>query len=246
MTTPFPGELEPDPRRVREAVAAALVLAGAPQSTEALVDVLTGPLVLSSARHGPLTVSSDHVEATLAAMRDDGAVIELPAAAPQHHLWTLSPRPRRPHDRVGPVTTAVSRPADVADAVVDVRAFRASSRWAVLITAVGELDVANQDRLLARVREAGRSTEDPPPGDGSRDTARIVVVDLRGVAFMSVSVCNGLLTATAHSDHPVRLVLHPRGVPRRALRALGLEAELSIHHDVADALDSAPEAEPPG
>lgn len=109
----------------------------------------------------------------------------------------------------------------------------------VLVLAVsGEVDRGNDDELRRQLRRTADVRDNPFFREqyGCRELATAVVVDLREATFLAGNALASIAHERDGSGRPLRLVVGDRGVVRRALAAAGLDDEVEIYDDVADAV----------
>lgn len=118
------------------------------------------------------------------------------------------------------------------------RALYGPPRPVLVLTVSGEIDRGNDDELREQLRRAADG-----PGSacvreryGCRELSSAVVVDLREATFVAGNALAFLARERDGNGRPLRLVLGRRGVVRRALAAAGLERDVTLYDDVADAV----------
>jgi hypothetical protein len=109
----------------------------------------------------------------------------------------------------------------------------------VLVLAVsGEVDRANDDELRRQLRRTADVRGNPLSRQqyGCRELATTVVVDLREATFVAGNALAFIARERDGSGRPLRVVVGDRGMVRRALAAAGLDSDVEIYDDVADAV----------
>jgi anti-anti-sigma regulatory factor len=123
-------------------------------------------------------------------------------------------------------------------ATFETRALYGPPRPVLVISVIGEIDRTNDDELRRHLHRtaAQRGSESFREQYGCSEPATAVVVDLRGATFVAGNALAFLARERDGTGRPLRLVLGPRGVVRRALAAAGLESDVELYDDVADAV----------
>ena len=133
--------------------------------------------------------------------------------------------------------TATDVPPDV---VLDRTEVYDGTVSALVLRCGGEIDSLNAPELAAAVKDgltrAAETEVHHPPG------RRLLVVDLREVAFFGASAVTALLVGadTTHTAiDALCLIIGDSGPVRLVVEALELHSIFSIHHDLPDALATA-------
>ena len=118
------------------------------------------------------------------------------------------------------------------------RALYGPPRPVLVLSVSGEVDRANDDELRRELRRTADVRGNPFFREqyGCRELASAVVVDLREATFVAGSALAFIAGERDGSGRPLRLVVGDRGVVRRALAAAGLDQDVEIYDDVADAV----------
>lgn len=118
------------------------------------------------------------------------------------------------------------------------RALYGPPRPVLVLSVSGEVDRANDDELRRQLRRIADARTNPYLREqyGCRELAASVVVDLREATFVAGSALAHLARERDGSGRPLRLVVGERGVVRRALTAAGLDGDVELYADVADAV----------
>ena len=118
------------------------------------------------------------------------------------------------------------------------RALFGPPRPVVVVTVSGEVDRAHDEELRRHLRLAadGPGSSSLREHYGCRELATPVVVDLRDATFVAGNALAFLTRGRDGSGRPLRLVVGERAVVRRALAAAGLEGDVELYDDVADAV----------
>ena len=120
----------------------------------------------------------------------------------------------------------------------ETRALYGPPRPVLVVTVTGEIDRTNDDELRRHLQRTAteRGSEHFREHYGCSEPASAVVVDLRDATFVAGNALAFLARERDGSGQPLRLVLGSRGVVRRALAAAGLESDVELYDDVADAV----------
>jgi hypothetical protein len=118
------------------------------------------------------------------------------------------------------------------------RALYGPPRPVLVLSVSGEVDRANDDELRRQLRRTADVRGNPSFREqyGCRELATAVVVDLREATFVAGNALAFIARERDGSGQPLRLVVGDRGVVRRALAAAGLDGDVEIYDDVADAV----------
>jgi anti-anti-sigma regulatory factor len=111
-------------------------------------------------------------------------------------------------------------------------------RPVLVLTVTGEIDRSNDDELRRHLHRTAADRGSPHFREqyGCSEPATTIVVDLRGATFVAGNALAFLARERDGAGRPLRLVLGSRGVVRRALAAAGLESDVELYDDVADAV----------
>jgi hypothetical protein len=118
------------------------------------------------------------------------------------------------------------------------RALYGPPRPVLVLSVSGEVDRANDDELRRQLRRTADVRGNPSFREqyGCRELATAVVVDLREATFVAGNALAFIARERDGSGQPLRLVVGDHGVVRRALAAAGLDSDVEIYDDVADAV----------
>lgn len=117
------------------------------------------------------------------------------------------------------------------------RVVQGPPRPVFVLAVAGEIDHAGLRELREQLsRVVAESAPDDRGSEVLEVRSATVVVDLRATTFVSGAALGVLARQRDRTGARVRLVLGERGVLRRALAAMGLEGELDVYDDLADAV----------
>jgi anti-anti-sigma regulatory factor len=118
------------------------------------------------------------------------------------------------------------------------RALYGPPRPVLVLSITGEVDRANDEELRRQLRRTADDRDHPFFREryGCRELATAIVIDLREATFLAGNALAHLARERDGSGRPLRLVVGDRRVVRRALAAAGLDGDVEIYDDVADAV----------